>query len=309
MRRQDIVCFINDRRNFFNKEIRRQGYKIYSPYIDKTIIGRVLRELWFRVLKLPESVWYNKDVLDSGCEYFFVAETLITKKYLQWLHDSFPKAKIIFQYANLVGRARHILPKDIPDGIYADTYDEGDSKTYGLHLRKKGSYVYGSSIKQKDTKYDVIFVGRDKGRAEYLLKLKSDINNMGLETKFLIMPNGRFYIPKKYYSKPIQYEGIANLLSQTKAVLNICLPGQKGATVRDYESIFNRIKLITNNENIKTYDFYISDNVFILGERELSDLPEFLKSPFVSVPDEILKQYTLDNMVASTISSLNDLKG
>lgn len=304
MRKQDVVCFINDRRFFMNNEIKSQGYKSYTPYIDKTIIGRVFREFWFRVLRLPETVWYNKEVLNSGCEYFIVFDVLITRKYLEWLRRSFPTAKIIYQYHNLVGTARHILPKDIPEGIHADTYDVDDSKEYGLSLRQKGTYIYGTGIKKKDTKYDVIFVGRDKGRAEYLLKLQDEMNNMGLVTKFLIMPNGRFYIPKKYYSKPIPYKEIANLLSQTKAVLNIGLPGQMGATIRDYESIFHSVKLITNNSNIKSYEFYKPDNVFIIGKRELSDLPEFIESPFDTISEELLEQYTLDYMIESTISNM-----
>lgn len=305
MIKQDMVCFIKDNRAVFNNEIKQKGYKIYSPYIDKTIVGRVFRELWFRVLKLPESIWYNKDVLNSKCDYFFVSETLITKRYLEWLRDSLPTAKIIFQYGNLVGRARHILPRDIPNDIYAYTYDKDDSKKYQLCLYEKGFYPYGSSLKKNKKIYDVIFVGRDKGRAKNILNLQRKMENMGLNIKFLIMPNGRFYIPNKYYTKPISYESITSLLLQARAVLNISMPGQKGATIRDYESIFNGIKLITDNANIKKYDFFMPENVFILGERNLSDLPEFLNSPYIPVSEEILEQYTLENMIENVINDIN----
>lgn len=304
---KDDVCFIIDRRYFLLNEIRSQGYKTCSPYIDKTIIGRIFREIWFRVLKFPETVWYNKEVLNRGCKYFFVYDTLITRKYLEWLRKSFPEAMIIFQYNNLVGTARHILPNDIPEGIYPITYDEDDSKKYGIRLNKNGAYIYSAKNVKKDIKYDVIFVGRDKGRAEYLLHLQSEMNRMGLVTKFLIMPNGRFYIPKKYYSKPIPYKEIAKLLSQSKAVLNIGLPGLKGATVRDYESIFYQVKLITNNSNIKTYDFYKPENVFILGERNLSELSDFLRTPYIPVSQDILRRYTLDFMIENVISSLSNV--
>lgn len=107
-----------------------------------------------------------------------------------------------------------------------------------------------------------MYAGKDKGRSEEILSLQNEFEKLGLKTKFLIMPTTRVSKKKAFYSKPIPYEDVIKLVMESRAILNITLPDQQGATLRDYESIFNEVKLITTNKNIKFFDFYDSNNVF-----------------------------------------------
>lgn len=280
---------ITAKRGYTTQGLRKVGYTVLYPYRDKTFLGRCLREVWFR-LGLPESVWYNKAVTKLEPKHITVQDPQITRAYLLWLQKKFPDITLHFQYDNLVGRARHLRPDQIPEGIDASTYDAADSEKYGLRLRGSGGYFPDYIGKKRPTKYDVFFVGKDKGRGEYLMDLQKQMQELGLKTKFIITADGRFSKRKPYYSRSIPYEKVIEYDNESRAILNVTMPGQVGATMRDYESVYNQVKLITTNPHIRDFDIYKEENVFILGERDLSELPAFLEAPFVPLDEEILKR-------------------
>lgn len=254
-----------------------EGYKVFSSYRgSNNLILRILREICFRVFFFPKSIWYNKDILDFKPQYIIIRDSIITKNYLLWLIKMLPNTQINFLYENMVGKANHLFPSQIPDKVRVWTYDEYDSSKYGIRLKKTSSY-FPQYVKKSDHKiYDVLFVGKDKGRGEMLLQLEDYLKSKGLKTKFLITPDGRFSRKKKYYSKEVSYDQISKWVSESKSVINITMKNQKGMTVRDLECIFNKVKLITNNNNIINFDFYSPENVFILNDENWDELPQFI---------------------------------
>ena len=55
--------------------------------------------------------------------------------------------------------------------------------------------------------------------------------------------------------------------------------------------MFYNKKLITNNIYIKEYDFYNPHNIFILQERNISELKEFLELPTIEINQKIKNKY------------------
>ena len=161
---KDSVVFITARANYVVHGLKNDGYTVIRPYKGRTIIGRILREVWFR-LHLPERVWYSKT---EDRDHYIIQDPLITKKYLIWLREMHPNSKIYFMYGNMVGNAKHLLPDEIPSSISVWTYDPHDAKKYGINLYE-GGYSRSFIGKKKQVKYDVVYVGADKGRGEYLL--------------------------------------------------------------------------------------------------------------------------------------------
>jgi len=294
------VIFVSARRGYIAEGICAEGFDVVYPYRDKTLFGRVIREIWFKC-GLPELVWYTK--IKKKVDIIVVQDPLITKEYLEWLKKTHPNSKINFMYGNMVGKAKHLLPYEVPNSISIWTYDSYDAKKYGLNLYK-GGYSRLFIGTKKETQYDVFYIGADKeGRGEYILDLQRKMEELGVKTKYIITPNGRFAKKKVYHSKPIPYSKVIEYINKSRAVLNIAMPNQTGATIRDFESIFNSIKLITTNRSIKNYDFYREENVFILGERNLSELVCFLNSPFQPIEGEILKKYTITALVEEIVAT------
>lgn len=293
------LLIITARRGYPFAAFKKSGYNVCHPYRERNMVERIMREVWFR-LRLPQKVWFRK--INQSVANIIVQDPLITRQYLLWLKEKFPDSKIRFMYQNMVGKAKHLMPKDVPNGIDIWTYDGHDSEKYGLKLLNSGGYYDCLIGERKKRVYDVFFVGADKGRGEWLLELQAQMEKLNLKTKFIICPDGKFVKKKSFYSKPISYTEVVNYVTMSKSILNVTLPDQIGATMRDYESIFNETKLITTNKNIKNYDFYIENNVFILGERNLAELPRFLNTVFSPVPKKILERHTLDTQMQEILS-------
>jgi hypothetical protein len=82
------------------------------------------------------------------------------------------------------------------------------------------------------------------------------------ETKFL-----------KPHSLP--YEKSLPYVKNTKCLLEIVQTHQEGLTLRMMEAMFFNKKIVTNNQNIKNYDFYDTRNIYILNDDSRS-LVEFV---------------------------------
>jgi len=286
------IIYISARKGYIFDGLRASGCTVYSPYIDHTIVGRILREIWF-FINLPEQIWYSKKCLKHNPEKIILHDPLLTANYIKWLQKKFPSAQINFEYGNLIGKAKHLTPLEIPEKISISTYDAGDSKKFNIKLRENGNYFPCYIGKKKSKKYDVFFIGADKGRGDYILELERQMKILGMKTKFIITADGMFSKRKTYYSKRISYLEVIEYDNESRSILNIVLPGQMGATLRDYESIFNEVKLITNNKNIKNFDFYDASNVFILGEQKIEELPTFLSLPYKKIDQKILQRHLL----------------
>lgn len=67
-----------------------------------------------------------------------------------------------------------------------------------------------------------------------------------------------------------------------------------GLTLRPMEALFFGRKLITTNKDIKNYDFYCPENIFILDEQPDEDIRAFLNAPMKKIPFDIVSGYTAE---------------
>lgn len=266
------------------------GANMFSAYKDTNIFTRIIRELIISIPFLPEKICYSKKILKKSMKAIVVFDACITYKYLLWLKKQFPTIKICFYYCNKISYASHLLPNEIPSDIPIWTYDSHDSIKYNINLIGPSSFLKKEKLLNKP-KFDVFFVGKDKGRAEFLIKLEKVFNQMGLKTKFIITPNRKFSRKKEFYSREISYSDVLEYDKSSRSILNIIMPTQTGLTFRDYESMFLGIKLITNNLEVCKYDFYHPNNIFILGKDDLNQLPVFLNLPVVPIEDSVLHDF------------------
>ena len=73
--------------------------------------------------------------------------------------------------------------------------------------------------------------------------------------------------------------------------------GQEGLTLRVLEALFYSKKLITNNKNIKKYDFYNPNNIFIWGVDDEKNLLNFINSDYITIEENILNRYSYDSWI------------
>ena len=277
------------------------GYTVCQPYKDYNIYMRILRELNQLLHILKKDFFYDKKILKYHPKHILIYDPLITLDYLRWLKKIFPETSIHFLYRNMVGKAHHLKPEELPSWIDVWTYDGYDSRKY--HIKQYDGFYFPVFCKpaRKVKDIDVLFIGRDKGRAVFLLDLEKKLKMMGLKTKFIITKSTRCSFPKPFYQKMIPYNEICNLISRSKSILNVTMEFQEGLSIRDFEALFNATKLITTNKAINKTPFYCKNNIFILTQNNLNDIAHFLQTDIVHVEDSLLNKYTIESFIFQII--------
>ena len=154
------------------------------------------------------------------------------------------------------------------------------------------------ALTQEAYQRDVFFIGEEKGdRRARIDDITKVLDQAGLTHELRLVPQNRhhglFHRHKPAGPRYMPYSVVQERVRTSRAILELISDGQTGLTQRSFEALFLRKKLITNSPEIKSYDFYHPQNIFILGERSLEELPDFLHSPFHSIATEIVQQYTL----------------
>lgn len=280
----------NNNKDFLFYNFKKSGCNVEVPYKGNKLFFRIIREIWFRYhLPFPE-LWYNKKIIKNKYDTIFVFDPLMKVHFLEWLRKNQSDCRLIFNYSNPTSKA--IKPTE-----YASidcekwSWNEVDCVKYNMDYNT-GVYFDYLRVDKKKVIWDAVFIGRDKGRKKELDELNQQFQDQGLSL-FLYITADRKYkrFLKPYYKKLIPYDKIRDYISQSRAIVDLVQEGQTGTTMRTMESIFNEIKLITNNPNIKNHDFYRKENIYILGQEDRS-IKEFLDTPYAKIDENLINYYT-----------------
>ena len=169
----------------------------------------------------------------------------------------------------------------------------------------------------EDEIYDLYFIGQDKGRAKRIFEIKNLLKK--IKFKIIIILNkyrkeGIEYffkeknIKRNYSLKNIPYENVVEDIKKSKVILELTKKEQSGLTLRALEALFFEKKLITDNENIKKYDFYNSNNIFILKNNDKLDLKkeleieDFFSRKKEKIDEKIKNKYTIQSWLENLIN-------
>lgn len=263
-----------------------------------TKIKQLTRSLLLGRLPLPKEIlyfWFPKQQLDV------------------LLEASQGDAILFYECCNLrvLRTIKSLLPKGVPCYIYycnpiqsiftsptvqlkaikqqgylLSCFDPQDAKKY--HLTLTGQYFCYPESLSPDYKYDCFFCGLPKDRLEELCALEKLLKENALTCQFII--------PKRAEER-IDYSSYLNRLSQARCVIDITQKNQLGLTRRPLEALFFNKKLITNNPNIQSYDFYNPKNIFIFGKDPTGKIKDFMQNPIEPVADSVKKKYDINEWI------------
>jgi hypothetical protein len=131
-----------------------------------------------------------------------------------------------------------------------------------------------------------------------------------------------FYLPSKFYYyakvftdssfrntraddfkyKSLPHTEVANIVLASKVVVDIQHPKQSGLTMRTFEVLAAKRKLITTNKSIKDYDLYNDLNVCVVDRKNPLIDERFLNSTFDEISPDILNRYSLHSFLIDVFS-------
>ena len=172
------------------------------------------------------------------------------------------------------------------------TYDELDAEKYGFRWHTQffniKPYHDVGTFQENTFLYDFLFVGYAKNRMEEIERIHSMLSSFNC--KFVTVHTSSDYIP---YTKYME------MAMQSRCLVEIVHSGDSSCTLRPLEAMAIRRKLLTNNPAIHNYSFFRPQNIFIIGENELSKLPDFLQSPIEPLHSEVVESYDVNTWVES----------
>lgn len=243
----------------------------------------------FIKLKLPLYIFFGRwKKAIKKCDEVIIFDNGYNKQITKYIKKKNKKIKIIFWYWNAIfeyNNNNFALDDKNIDEIW--TYNRFDAEKYRIKLNTQ---FYSNKIRISNAiKQDIIFMGRNKNRKDELKKLQELFKELNISSKFIIVDKGDKTIPYKTYLK---------LIGESKCILDYSQLEFNGLSLRPLEAIFLRKKIITNNKDIKNYDFYKKENIFILGIDDTRDLYSFINSDYCELDEKIINKYDYNNWLS-----------
>ncbi|SHH46975.1 hypothetical protein [Clostridium grantii] len=101
---------------------------------------------------------------------------------------------------------------------------------------------------------------------------------------------------------PLSEQENLAVLKKSNTVFDMQHNKQSGLTMRTIETLGAKRKMITTNTNIKKYDFYTENNIFVMDENNLDKIEEFINNKYVPIGEDIYKKYSLHSFITTIIN-------
>lgn len=275
-------------------EWRRNDIDAHIIFRPVSKFFRMIRRFWIRSNIPFQHFWYSKKwkktVAEADVVVVHMSKLVASLPY--YINKLNPKAKVVAWYWNSVNIS--LDPSLIKGKCSIWSFDPADCAKYGMKFNHQ---YYFKSLIQKNSNIDcdVYYHGGDSGRGKSLIELYNLIVAKNLKCKMKIVHPIYDQIPEEMKSPIIPYAQIVENSSKSRCLLEVLRPYQSGPTLRLMEALFNKKKIITTNKSIKNEPFYREDNMFIIGERSVDELYDFVKSDYVNPGDEFIDEYDVKN--------------
>lgn len=286
------VRWFDDRpsNNFFDKVFIRVNKKILQKKI----------EMYFNTI-LDDCSKENYDIV------FIIFGQIFDKNNIRKMREVLPNAKFIYYTWDSVNNFPFITD------IYKEfdisySFDDEDCKQYNMKFLP---LFYCNDYKETEIKYDIsTILTIKKGKLNNFLSIKNILPSNCKCYHYLYLQSRLVYLfyrfkykefkdakMRDFFYKRLDRQKVYDIFSQSKVVVDCQMQNQIGLTMRTFEVLHLKKKLITTNSNIKKYDFYNPNNVFIVDEDNFKIPNDFIESEFDNSVNDILNDYSISSFI------------
>jgi hypothetical protein len=244
-------------------------------------------------------------ITNKRYDYVFVVspETLSYKE-LQIIKKIQPTAKYFLYMWDSFNNKNSFSTIKLFDKIYS--FDDRDVEKYNFSFLP---LFYISEYEQLESErydYDLTFIATaHSDRYKIAKKISTKLTHYRIYFYFYLPSKIMFYVRKffikkyqygklkEFSFKPLEHSEIVQLFKKSKVILDINHPNQYGLTMRTFECLGAKKKLITTNQNIKNYDFYNQNNIMIIERNDVHIDEIFFNSPYENVDESIFEKYSI----------------
>lgn len=105
----------------------------------------------------------------------------------------------------------------------------------------------------------------------------------------------------KFFKDNFTFKDNIKRLKSASVILDFKVLEHNGLSLRFFEALRYQKKIITNNKTVMEYDFYDSQNIFIINHDDMSRLGEFISTPYKEISKEIVDQYSFSSWLSKYV--------
>ncbi len=311
----------------FRKNLEFLGFKVFllahAPKIDKISTKDYLTHVGYKIFKNDKSYKIsvrekNRLIFEKNAHFktlnsieekadfaLILRPDLVNDEVLKKIKSS-SKKMVGYQWDGI-----ERYPKVKEKFIFFDQFfifDKNDLENYPNFKTTTNFYFDFNLNSQEIPKNDVFFIGSHiENRTPILLKISNFLKNLGFSLNINVV-GGEKQFGKEYQNTGVKFISYIfdfdenyTAIKNAKSILDLLNDIHNGLSFRTFEAIGFRKKLITNNVHVKDYDFYNPKNIFIINERKLEELADFISSPYHNLEDEIYQKYSFTNWLKNIL--------
>lgn len=293
------ILFIAPR--FFNYHLaiinamKTEGASVtFYPEMQYTFIYRLMCNVSHYYKKKLEKNYLDtilETIVDNEYDLFFLIRGgIVTTDFLKALKEKVPHASfIMYQWDSLLQNNYASL---LPHFDRVRTFDMVDAKALKikyLPLFYTDEYTH---VQKSSKKYDLVFFGSwHSDRLDVIKYFYTEFKKRGLNFKFHLYISklamfrallwGKLSFHDLFYLKTYMASAheITNAYKESTAVLDIELAIQSGLTIRTFEVLGSKTKLVTTNNKIKEEKFYNPNNIMVIDRKNIEINFDFFQLP------------------------------
>lgn len=188
------------------------------------------------------------------------------------------------------------------DDLYV--FDENDVLKYSGYPLQHATNCFFEDEYQKSKNIDFLYIGVvSEKRKKSLINLANFLESLpqSYDCQFLLSQNPyRKEAPVAgitFLEESLSYDDCLKLSRNSKFVIDMKREEHQGLSLRFFESLVYKNKIITDNVTIKKYNFYHPNNIFITDFKNFDGLANFLELPYHEIDAEIVHQYNFKNWI------------
>lgn len=316
MKRKRILFFGYNYMNycsFIQEELNAQ--------IGETVYCSLEFPRWMRLFRQFSSKFYSKalyryhlsqinKIADQHFDYvYFIHAKAMDISLIRRLKNLFPKAKFILYYWDSLKKVDYRSYIPLFDKVFSfDNQDCEDNPelTY-LPLFYTNKLLPSSETLTTSSEYDMAYIVSvtQERRYQYLVGLREYAKKKHLKLYEYAVVYSKTYIQyflkqrklmKGVHFKSIALKKVYDVFNKSKVIVDFPNNFQSGLTMRTFETLGMRKKLLTSNENIRKEALYSPENIFITPPDQLDRIPlSFFQNPFH--PNPAIEDYSLSSWV------------
>ena len=305
--------------NFFGyeKEILHEMEKMGAKVIFQSHLPS--EHPWVKGLFrfFPKIAWFFSDIFFFSwlkkCNEQCFDSILIVKgeglspKFIESLRKRYLSAHIVLYLWDSILNCKHVeLKYPYIDEIFS--FDPVDCET-NRHFKYRPLFFLNKYLNEANSAsgHGLFFIGTLNGdRPKVIFRFRESLRQDVLFDYWLFVRSKILYVFRKCFDPylrkldsshflfvPMPVETSILHLKNCAAVLDMEHPNQNGLTMRTFEVIASRKKLITTNKIIKYHEFYDPSRICVIDRNNPFLSLDFLNSPFLPLNNEFFSKYSL----------------